>query len=335
MIVLGIETSCDETSAAVVNDEKILSNIITTQAIHEEYGGVVPEFASRAHVKQLTPIIHMALKKADVQLADIHGIAVTYGPGLAGSLLVGLGVAKGLSLSLNIPYIGVNHIEGHILAVAGDTPDIEYPFVTLVASGGHSILIYVKAPFFYEILGQTIDDAAGEAFDKVAKILGLGYPGGPVIEKAAQTGENAAIDFPRALMERDNLDFSFSGVKTAVLYYVQKQKQQNKDFSIADVAASFQKAVVDALVEKTFRALARTQCNNLVLAGGVVRNTALRTAFEQRCKVELFSLKMPPPLLCTDNAGMIARAGFMRLQRGERSEYSLDAAPNLSLHSAA
>lgn len=331
MLVLGIETSCDETSAAVVNDNYILSNIITTQAIHEEYGGVVPEFASRAHVKQLMPIINMAIHKANISLRDVDAFAVTYGPGLAGSLLVGLGVAKGLSLSMKKPFIGINHLEGHILAVAGDNPSLSYPLVALVASGGHSILVHVEEPFSYKFLGQTIDDAAGEAFDKVAKILDLGYPGGPIVEKTAQTGNPDAIDFPRALMEQGNLDFSFSGLKTSVLYYVQKKQQQGEDFSIPDVAASFQKAVVDVLVKKTFRALEHTACNNLILAGGVIRNSALRNAFEEECRKENIHLAIPSPILCTDNAGMIARAGHMRLQRGETSTFDLDVVPNLSL----
>ncbi|MBN1480478.1 tRNA (adenosine(37)-N6)-threonylcarbamoyltransferase complex transferase subunit TsaD [candidate division KSB1 bacterium] len=330
MVVLGIETSCDETSAAIVNDEKILSNIITTQVIHEEYGGVVPEFASRAHVKQLVPIIKIALEKANVTLKDIDGIAVTYGPGLAGSLLIGLCVAKGLSLSLKIPFIGVNHIEGHILAVAANNPDMVYPFIALVASGGHTILVYIEKPFSYKIVGQTIDDAAGEAFDKVAKMLGLGYPGGPIIEKVAREGKESAINFPRALMDQDNLDFSFSGLKTSVLYYVQKKKQ-HVSFSVADVAASFQKAVVDVLVEKSSRALGLYQSDHLVLAGGVIRNARLCTAFKNMCKEQHIHLDIPTPVLCTDNAGMVARAGHLRLQRGERSDYSLDVAPNLSL----
>jgi N6-L-threonylcarbamoyladenine synthase len=273
----------------------------------------------------------MALHKADVSLNEVDGFAVTYGPGLAGSLLVGLGVAKGLSLSLKKPFIGVNHIEGHILAVAGDDPALSYPLIALVASGGHSILVHVEEPFSYKILGQTIDDAAGEAFDKVAKILDLGYPGGPVVEKTAQHGNDHAIDFPRALMEKGNLDFSFSGVKTAVLYYVQKKKQEGEDFSVADVAASFQKAVVDVLLEKTFRALEQTGCTNLILAGGVIRNSALRTAFENKCELENIHLQIPSPILCTDNAGMIARAGHMRLVRGEAASFDLDVVPNLSL----
>ncbi len=334
MIVLGIETSCDETSAAVVDDKRILSNRITTQTVHEKYGGVVPEFASRAHIKQLVPIINMALGEAEIGLKDVDGLAVTLGPGLAGSLLVGLSVAKGLALSLNKPFIGINHLEGHILAVAGDEPDIDYPLIALVASGGHSLLVYVKEPFSYEIIGQTIDDAAGEAFDKVAKILGLGYPGGPVIEKAAQTGDPHAINFPRALLDKDNLDFSFSGLKTAVLYYVRSQQKENQELVVDNITASFQQAVVDVLVEKTWRALQQYQCRNLVLAGGVIRNSVLRDAFEKMCLSNTIRVQIPAPILCTDNAGMIARAGHMRLSRGEFSPFDLDVVPNLSLHNS-
>ncbi|MBN1464615.1 tRNA (adenosine(37)-N6)-threonylcarbamoyltransferase complex transferase subunit TsaD [candidate division KSB1 bacterium] len=331
MTVLGIETSCDETSAAVVNDQAILSNIIRTQTIHQNYGGVVPEFASRAHLKQLVPIINMALAEAELSLCDLDGIAVTHGPGLAGSLLVGLGVAKGLALSLNIPFIGVNHIEGHIVAGAGESPAIDHPYIAMVASGGHSLLIFVEKPCSYKIIGQTIDDAAGEAFDKVAKVLELGYPGGPLIEKKAREGNDQAVNFPRALLDKNNLDFSFSGLKTSVLYYVQNKKRRAETFSVADVAASFQKAVVDVLVEKSFRALGLYGCKQLVLAGGVIRNSALRAEFESRCAREQIVLRIPDPVLCTDNAGMIARAGHFRLQRGERSDFGLDVHPNLSI----
>ncbi len=331
MIVLGIETSCDETSAAVVNDSRILSNRITTQTVHEKYGGVVPEFASRAHIKQLVPIINMALNEAEVSLDQVDGLAVTYGPGLAGSLLVGLSVAKGLALSLDKPFIGINHLEGHILAVAGDHPNIEFPLIALVASGGHSLLVYVKEPFSYEIIGQTIDDAAGEAFDKVAKILGLGYPGGPAIEKAAKSGDANAINFPRALLDKDNLDFSFSGLKTSVLYYVRSRQKDNQELVVDTIAASFQQAVVAVLVEKTKRALQQYHCHNLVLAGGVIRNSALRAAFEEMCAQHNIRVQIPAPILCTDNAGMIARAGHMRLGKGETSPLDLDVVPNLSL----
>jgi len=332
MLVLGIETSCDETSAALVDDQRVLSNIIATQEIHTEYGGVVPEFASRAHLRQLVPIIQKAFAKAHKGFNDIDGIAVTFGPGLAGSLLVGLGVAKGLASSLKKPFIGVNHIEGHILAAAADDPDLDYPFIALVVSGGHSILVRVKEPLSYKITGQTIDDAAGEAFDKVAKILDLGYPGGPLVEKTAQNGNEHAIKFPRALMEDGNLNFSFSGLKTSVLYHVQAQQRQGVAFSVADVAASFQQAVVDVLVAKTFRALSQTKIKNLVIAGGVARNSVLRNAFKARCASMGVNLRIPAPMLCTDNAGMIARAGHMHLSRGESSGFDLDVFPNLSLN---
>ncbi len=335
MNILGIETSCDETSAAVVNDHTVLSNIIATQAIHAEYGGVVPEFASRAHIRQLSPIINAALDTAACTLAEIDGIAVTYGPGLAGSLLVGLGMAKGLALSLKKPFIGVNHIEGHILAAAAENPALNTPFIALVVSGGHTILVHAEAPLSFHIIGQTIDDAAGEAFDKVAKILDLGYPGGPLIEKAAHDGDGHSIDFPRALMDKDNLNFSFSGLKTSVLYWVQSRRRKNEMFSVADVAASFQQAVVDVLVGKTFRALDQYHIKNLILAGGVARNTLLRQSFENRCAEEHIDLKIPAPILCTDNAGMIARAGHMRLSRGESSDFTLDVIPNLTLHDRA
>lgn len=331
MIVLGIETSCDETSAALVDDEKILSNIIATQTIHEHYGGVVPEFASRAHIRQLVPIIKCALHEAGKSINAIDGIAVTYGPGLAGSLLVGLCMAKGLALSLKKPFIGVNHIEGHILAVAATQPTIEYPFIALVASGGHTILVHVEKLFHYNILGQTIDDAAGEAFDKVAKILELGYPGGPAVEKESRDGNPQAIDFPRALLDKDSLDFSFSGLKTAVLYFVKSKKRAKETIHIPDVAASFQQAVIDVLVKKTCRALDLFQIKNLVLAGGVMRNAALRHIFQKQCEQKNVRLKIPAPQLCTDNAAMIARVGQLRLSLGDSSSLALDVVPNLSL----
>ena len=331
MLVLGIETSCDETSAALVDDQRILSNVIATQAVHIEYGGVVPEFASRAHIRQLTPIIRHALQEGHVSLADVDGIAVTYGPGLAGSLLVGLGVAKGLSISLSVPFIGINHLEGHILAVVADGEGPEYPYICLLTSGGHTMLILVREPLVYDIIGRTIDDAAGEAFDKVAKILGLGYPGGPAIEKAAREGRPDAIDFPRALLNQDNLDFSFSGLKTSVLYYARSLSAQALSAQIADIASSFQQAVVDVLTEKCFRAVDRYQCRSLVLAGGVARNSLLRRRFEEQSALRNVQIHIPPPELCTDNAAMIARAGHIRLRLGQRSTLELDAVPNLSL----
>jgi N6-L-threonylcarbamoyladenine synthase len=331
MLTLGIETSCDETSAAVVNDTNVLSNIVATQTVHEQYGGVVPEFASRAHIRQLLPIMRMALDQAGVSFASIDGIAVTRGPGLAGSLLVGVCIAKGMSLSMKIPLIGINHIEGHIAAAAADDPHFDYPFIAMVASGGHSLLVHIEQPFSYHIIGQTIDDAAGEAFDKVAKVLALGYPGGPAVERAARQGTASAVEFPRALMEKENLNFSFSGLKTSVLYHVRSLQQQNKPIPIADIAAGFQQAIIDVLVEKTFRALDLHRCRHLVLAGGVIRNSALRSAFESTCAARGIQVRIPAPLLCTDNAGMIARAGHFRLAAGQSSGLDLDVAPNLRL----
>ncbi len=331
MLVLGIETSCDETSAALVDDAHILSNIIATQSVHTEYGGVVPEFASRAHIKQLSPIIKEALNKAGKSFRDIEGIAVTYGPGLAGSLLVGLGVTKGLALRLEIPWIGVNHIEGHMLAASADTEGPGYPYICLVVSGGHTLLVLIEKQFSYKILGRTIDDAAGEAFDKVAKVLNLGYPGGPAIEKKAIKGNSSAIPFPRALLNQDNLDFSFSGVKTSVLYFARSLDKSELESKIPDIAASFQNAVVDVLSQKSSRAIDKFGCTSIVIAGGVARNSALRHRFEQDCKEKGIDLFIPSPELCTDNAAMIARAGNIRLRSGYKSSFNLDIIPNLSL----
>jgi N6-L-threonylcarbamoyladenine synthase len=331
MRVLGIETSCDETSAAVIDESGILSNIIATQKIHESYGGVVPEFASRAHMRQLSGIIRLALEQASLSLREIDALAVTFGPGLAGSLLVGLSACKGLALALNKPFIGVNHIEGHILATAAQLQTISFPYICLVASGGHTLLVLVREPLSYEIVGRTIDDAAGEAFDKVAKVLGLGYPGGPAIERAARNGSAKAIAFPRALLESGNLNFSFSGLKTAVLYYAQSLEPGKGTAHLPDIAASFQQAAIDTLFMKSQRALEAYGCRALVLAGGVMRNGPLRDHFNSRCHELGIELAIPAPELCTDNAAMIAQAGYLHLLAGERSGFSLDVAPNLSL----
>lgn len=331
MLVLGIETSCDETSAAVVDEGGILSNIIATQQIHQKYGGVVPEFASRAHMRQLLVIIEAALQEAKKNLADVQALAVTYGPGLAGSLLVGLSVCKGIALGLQKPFIGINHLEGHIMATAAKGEAVEYPFICLVASGGHTLLVYAEEPLQYKVIGRTLDDAAGEAFDKVAKILGLGYPGGPQIERAAAKGDANAIAFPRALMENDNLDFSFSGLKTAVYYHVRTLDANSAEQMTPDIAASFQAAVIDVLIEKSLRALELFHCRHLVLAGGVMRNRTLRQAFQLACSEKALKLSLPDPELCTDNAAMIAWAGRMRLLQGQSSSLSLDVAPNLTL----
>ena len=331
MLVLGIETSCDETSAAILDDDKVLSNIIATQAIHEDFGGVVPEFASRAHTKTLNPIILQALKKADKSFVELDAIAVTYGPGLAGSLLVGLGVAKGLSMCQKIPFVGVNHIEGHILANFVNQQEIPYPFLCLVASGGHTLLVHVPEPLQYDIIGQTIDDAAGEAFDKVAKILELGYPGGPIIEKTALTGNARALDFPIGLAKKDNLDFSFSGLKTAVLYYAQSLTRDELLTQINDIAASFQSAVIESLLIKSIKAVKSYKCKNFILAGGVARNNTLRKRFESELGKLNVQFSVPSPEMCTDNAAMIARAGVLRMKHGQFSSNDLDVYPNLSL----
>jgi len=334
MIILGIETSCDETSAALINDNTILANIISTQKIHERYGGVVPEFASRAHMTHLVPIVREAFAEAKLTFADIDGLAVTYGPGLAGSLLVGICFCKGLALNLKKPFIGINHIEGHILAVNAQAFPVEYPAICLVASGGHTILVYIKEPTKYKIIGRTIDDAAGEAFDKTAKILDLGYPGGPAIEKIAKLGNENAINFPRALMEHDNFDFSFSGLKTSVLYYVESLRKNNKDIVVTDICSSFQKAVIDVLVEKSLRALKKFNCTTLILAGGVASNSSLRERFRELCTKKHVNFFVPAPELCTDNAAMIAKAGLIRLKKGEYSDFTLDTIPNLSLNNS-
>ena len=331
MRVLGIETSCDETSAAVIDESGILANIIATQKIHEAYGGVVPEFASRAHMRQLPGIVRLALQQAGTDLAGIDALAVTCGPGLAGSLLVGLSLCKGIALTLGKPFIGINHIEGHILATAAQLHQIDYPYICLVASGGHTLLVLVREPRRYEIVGRTMDDAAGEAFDKVAKVLGLGYPGGPAVEARARGGDPGAVAFPRALLESGNLNFSFSGLKTAVLYYAQSLDPAEGVARLPDIAASFQMAVIDTLFIKSRRALEAFGCRTLVLAGGVMRNGPLREIFSSRCRELGIALAIPAPELCTDNAAMIAQAGRQRLLAGERSDFTLDVAPNLSL----
>lgn len=331
MQVLGIETSCDETSAAVVDQNKILSNIIATQAIHQNFGGVVPEFASRAHIQLLNPIIKKALYEALTKIENIDGIAVTYGPGLAGSLLVGLGVAKGLSIRYGIPFIGVNHLEGHILALFANQRKISYPFICLLASGGHTLLIYCSGQLKFKVIGQTIDDAAGEAFDKVAKILQLGYPGGPAIEKTAQSANENAIKFPIGLDKKGDINFSFSGLKTAVLYYAQSLKQHELNQQLGDIAASFQNTVIESLLSKSKNALKLHNCKSFVLAGGVARNKKLRQKFQKTMNKLNIEFYVPEPDLCTDNAAMIARAGQLKLAMGQSSLFEMDIIPNLNI----
>jgi len=333
MYVLGIETSCDETAAAITKNERALSNIVATQSIHAKYGGVVPEFASRAHIRQLMWIIQSALDEAQIKKSDLDGLAVTYGPGLAGSLLVGLNVAKAIAYSLSLPWIGVNHIEGHIFAVLVNQNSPITPFLCLVVSGGHTQIVYVEGISKYRILGRTIDDAAGEAFDKVAKVLGLPYPGGPAIEATAKKGDPKRISFPRALLAEDNLDFSFSGLKTSVLYHIRGMSNSEIQENLHHIAACFQAAVVDVLVAKTMRAVERLQVNHLVVAGGVACNSNLREKFKFVCAEKGINLSIPSPVLCTDNALMIARIGYEYLSMGIHSSFDLGPMPSLDIPS--
>jgi len=335
MRLLAIETSCDETAAAVMSDNQLLSNTIATQEIHQLYGGVVPELASRAHVQRLVPIVKMALAQAQLSQNEIEAVAVTYGPGLMGSLLVGVSFAKGLALQLGVPLLGVNHMEGHLFSTnikpEGPTP----PFLSLIISGGHTILTYVRAWGEYQILGQTQDDAAGEAFDKAAKILGLPYPGGPAVEKLANRGNPQAITFPQARLKpnavNQSFDFSFSGLKTAVLYYVRKLSVDELEKQRADIAASFQYALINALVENVARAHKVFSTDAVALAGGVACNKTLRQAFFQAGAQHGFQLHFPEPIFCTDNAAMIARAAQFHLANGKRSPLSLAPDPGLAL----
>ena len=332
MLVLGIETSCDETAAAVVDGgRKIRSSIVASQdAIHEPYGGVVPELASRRHLEQVLPVVREALARAEVGLGDLDGVAVTNGPGLVGSLLVGCSVAKSLAYARGLPLIGVNHLEGHVYAAFLEDPVPTYPFLALVVSGGHTALYLTAAPGRYELMGQTRDDAAGEAFDKVAKLLGLGYPGGPVIERTAREGDAKAIAFPDAMMSDGAPDFSFSGLKTAVSLFVRRNGPL-APARVADVAASFQATAVRMLVRETVRAAIHRGARTVVLTGGVAANGALRAALAAECDERGWALHVPARVLCTDNAAMIAAAGHDRLVAGERSPLTLNAVPDLPL----
>ncbi|MFO7890637.1 MAG: tRNA (adenosine(37)-N6)-threonylcarbamoyltransferase complex transferase subunit TsaD [bacterium] len=330
MIVLGLDTSCDDTSAAVVKDNIILSNIVSSQLIHNKFGGVVPELASRAHIKLSLPVIQQALAEADISKEQLNGIAVTYGPGLIGSLLTGLCIAKGLSLSLEIPFIGINHLEGHVFSNLLADPEFSLPFVVLIVSGGHTQLVLVNKWGDYEVLGKTRDDAAGEAFDKVAKMLGLGYPGGPVIEKTAKKGDPDYIHFPRAFLKNDSFDFSFSGLKTAVMNHVFNIGKDKLQDHIKDIAVCFQEAVVEVLVKKTVQAAQENKVNHICLAGGVAVNSRLRMKFEQESKSSNLEVLFPSAQLCTDNGAMIAAAGIYYLKQGSRSLHSLSPEPSLN-----
>ena len=333
VLILAIESSCDETAAAVVkNGREVLSNVINTQiAIHTEYGGVVPEIASRKHIENINPVIRKALEDAGVTLDDIDAIGVTYGPGLVGALLVGVAEAKAIAFAKNKPLVGVHHIEGHISANYVENKELEPPFVALVVSGGHTHLVKVNDYGEYEIVGRTRDDAAGEAFDKVARAIGLGYPGGPKIDKLAKEGNPDAIEFPRAHVDDAPYDFSFSGIKSAVLNYINSANMQGKEINRADVAASFQKAVVDALVSRAVRLAKECGMDKLAIAGGVASNSALRAAIQEECTKNNISFHSPSPVLCTDNAAMIGAAAYYEYIKGIRHGYDLNAIPNLKL----
>jgi N6-L-threonylcarbamoyladenine synthase len=332
-LILGIESSCDETAAAVVkNGRIILSNVINTQIdLHKKYGGVVPEIASRKHIESINAVIDEALEQANLKIEDIDAVAVTYGPGLVGALLVGVSTAKAYAYAAKKPLVGVHHIKGHIMANFIAHPELEPPFVCLVASGGHSHIVEVKDYTSFEVLGRTRDDAAGEAFDKIARVIGLGYPGGPLIDKLAKEGNPDAVHFPRVRMDKNSLDFSFSGVKTAVINYIHKAEQRGEEINKADIAASFQAAVTDVLCEHTLEAAQKCRSPIIALAGGVASNSALREKMSEYGKQKGIDVLFPPPVLCTDNAAMIACAGYYSYINGERAPLELNAVPALPL----
>ncbi|WP_139905558.1 tRNA (adenosine(37)-N6)-threonylcarbamoyltransferase complex transferase subunit TsaD [Clostridium thermarum] len=331
--ILAIESSCDETAAAVVvNGREVLSNIIASQIdIHKKFGGVVPEVASRKHVEVINAVVQEALEEAKLEIGDIDAVAVTYGPGLVGALLVGLQYAKGLAYSLKKPLIGVNHIEGHISANFIQHKDLEPPFVCLVVSGGHTFIVHMKGYGEFEVIGKTRDDAAGEAYDKVARALGLGYPGGPVIDKLAKEGNENAIKFPRSNFHEETLDFSFSGLKSAVLNYLNKMEMTGQEINKADVAASFQKAVVDVLTDNVIKTCRMRKVDKIAIAGGVASNSALRNSLAAAGAQYGIEVLFPAPILCTDNAAMIGSAAYFEYLRGVRSSLNLNAMPNLKL----
>ncbi|MBM4338053.1 MAG: tRNA (adenosine(37)-N6)-threonylcarbamoyltransferase complex transferase subunit TsaD [Deltaproteobacteria bacterium] len=336
MRILAIETSCDDTGAAVVLDgRKILANVVSSQvSVHQKYGGVVPELASRKHIEMIVPIVTEALEKAGVTLKEVDGIAVTQGPGLVGSLLVGLSFAKSLALATGIPFIGVNHIEAHLSAIFLEEKPPKFPFIGLVVSGGHTSLFRVDGFGKFRRLGQTRDDAAGEAFDKVAKLLGLGYPGGPIIDQLSTTGDPKAIRFPRPSIRKNSFDFSFSGLKTAVVNYVKAHPERPEDFPeevIRNIVSSFQEAVVDVLVKKTFQAAQHEGLKKVVISGGVAANRVLRQRMEKEASEQKIKVYIPSPAFCTDNAAMVGVVGYEYLKGGIRSPLSLNAFSNLPL----
>jgi len=343
MNILGIETSCDETSAAVLHDGIVRSNVISSQLVHSEYGGVVPELASRAHQRLIVPVVEEALRTAGTEKNQLDAVAVTFGPGLMGALLVGLSFAKALAYGLRIPLVGVNHMEGHLYSNLIDDPKPGFPFLCMIVSGGHTQLVLVREPLEHELLGETLDDAAGEAFDKVAKMLGLGFPGGPAVDKLARRGDPGFVKFPRSLLGDESLDFSFSGVKTAVLYWLRENGHSHAGSNVpgsapagsaarlADLCASFQAAVIDVLAEKLLRAVRKTGVSDVALAGGVSANSGLRRRLQALADERGFRLFLPKFEYCTDNGAMIAMAGYLRFMKGITSGFELNAVPNLSL----
>lgn len=333
IFILAIESSCDETAASVVkNGREVLSNVISSQIeLHKLYGGVVPEIASRKHIEKINQVIEEALHAAEVTLDDIDAVGVTYGPGLVGALLVGVAEAKAIAYAKNLPLVGVHHIEGHISANYIENPELEPPFICLVVSGGHTHLVCVKDYGEYEIIGRTRDDAAGEAFDKVARAIGLGYPGGPKIDQLSKEGNSDAIVFPKAHISDAPYDFSFSGVKSAVLNYINGCQMKGETYNNADIAASFQKAVTDVLVENAMRAVDEYGLKKFAIAGGVASNSTLRKAMKEACEEKQIEFYYPSPIFCTDNAAMIGVAAYYDYRKGIRHGWDLNAVPNLKL----
>jgi N6-L-threonylcarbamoyladenine synthase len=332
VLILGVETSCDDTAAAVLRDGRtILANVVSSQdLVHGPYGGVVPELASRRHIENILPVVDDALRQAGVGLRDLHGMAVTYGPGLVGSLLVGLSMIKGIAFRWRIPYVGVNHLEAHLLAIQLEH-EVSFPYIALLASGGHTLLYCVTDFGQYVHLGGTRDDAAGEAFDKVAKMMRLGYPGGRIIDNLARSGDPEAIRFPRARLKRGSYEFSFSGIKTSVLHYLKSHGESEWKDHVPDIAASFQEAVVDMLVKPTIQAATDCRVSRIVLAGGVAANSRLRAKMAERANAGGLKVYFPAPKFCTDNGAMIALAGYHALKRGRRDGFQLNADADLTL----
>lgn len=331
MLILGIETSCDDTAVAVSSPDKLLSNIISSQLIHQQFGGIVPELASRAHQKLIVPIVHQALSEANAGIKDIEGIAVTRGPGLMGSLLIGLSFAQGAALAQRIPLIGINHLEAHLWSAQIEHPDLVIPFLSLIVSGGHTLLVAVQGFREYSVIGSTLDDAAGEAYDKVAKLLGLGYPGGPVIDKLSREGDSTYHKFPVPGPRGKTLDFSFSGIKTSVLYFIQSLSPQEIQENLPNICASFQKAVVEAIVEKTIQAAQKYSLHQIVVTGGVAANSYLKLQMQKRGMETKRKVYFPSPIYCTDNGAIVAHIGRKYLSAGITSAPGIAPVANLEL----